>query len=260
MDALAEDFFNWSPYNYTFQNPISFTDPDGNSPTEPIKDPAKHTSGSTAIHQNSLSIKTQQTAKGAVTSIKIIANWQSIDEFRDLDHPTIPKEDSYVEVHDYVVVIDIDGNGEIVGGHYSYGSASTDDWGEEGAVTQNTSRGEVSYSEGMLCLEGCGQSLDLNGSGIESIIDGVQWINKWSDSDAPRLIAQDMTYYTNTYLSFIGLVDTRFGVITFLASFLLPDAGELSRKEIPLGSNTQYCNQGNDLGGENREWHELSGN
>lgn len=84
----------------------------------------------------------------------------------------------------------------------------------------------------MLCLEGCGQSLDLNGSGIESIIDGVQRINKWNDADAPWLIAQDMKDNANIYLGLIGLTDSRIGVIAYLASFLLPDAEKLSQKEI----------------------------
>ena len=259
-DALAEDFFNWSPYNYSFLNPISFTDPDGNSPTEPIKDPANYTQGAIAIHQNTVSIKTQQTAKGAVTSIIIRANWQSIDESRSSDHPTEPKEGSYVEAHEYEVVFDIDGKGEIVGGNYSYVNTSTDDWGNEEAITKKTSRGEATYSEGMLCLESCGQSLDLNGSGIETIIDGVQEINKWSDADAPRLLAQDMVDNTNTFLGVLGLADTRVGISAFVSSFLLPDVEELSQKEIPLGKNTQYYKLGDDVGGTNYEWHELKDN
>ncbi len=32
MDPLAEEFFEWSPYNYTFNSPVVFTDPDGKNP------------------------------------------------------------------------------------------------------------------------------------------------------------------------------------------------------------------------------------
>ena len=37
VDAMSEKMANWSPYNYTFNNPLIYTDPDGNNPVRIAK-------------------------------------------------------------------------------------------------------------------------------------------------------------------------------------------------------------------------------
>ncbi|RNA61954.1 RHS repeat-associated core domain-containing protein [Chryseobacterium nematophagum] len=44
-DPLSEEFSDWTPYNYTFNNPLRFTDPDGNAPEDTVEDCCGHLKG-----------------------------------------------------------------------------------------------------------------------------------------------------------------------------------------------------------------------
>lgn len=47
MDKLSEKYYSFSPYNYSYNNPVRFVDPDGNGPIDEIVDAGKKIVAST---------------------------------------------------------------------------------------------------------------------------------------------------------------------------------------------------------------------